>query len=159
MRKAGAAEKIRARKKGVLLSDSHRNAISEGMHTSEVFKIAMQSTAFKEKMRISKLGDKNPSWNNGSSFLPYSLEFTKELKRKIILRDAVCQLCGMTIEESKKKWRRTLCVNHINFDKKDCRFENLNVLCLSCNFKVNNNRAYYTDLFQKRMKEKLLTDL
>jgi hypothetical protein len=77
----------------------------------------------------------NPNWNGGLSFKPYTPEFNAKLKREIKIRDGgKCKLC-----DSPKR----LAVHHINYDKNDCRDENLITLCTNCNGKVNFNRNYW----------------
>jgi hypothetical protein len=99
------------------------------------------------------LGENNPNWRDGKSREPYSLDFNNRTKKKVKEADGyMCQLCGMTESGSIEKYGRVLSVNHINFDKKDCRLENLNTLCVSCNSKINFNRDYYTKYFQDKLK-------
>jgi hypothetical protein len=89
-----------------------------------------------------KTGDKNNNWNGGSSFEPYSLEWTNELKNKIRERDHyICQLC--------KKYGNT--IHHIDYNKKHCDFSNLINLCRSCNVKVNKNRIQWEIYFRLYM--------
>ena len=86
-------------------------------------------------------GERNPRWNNGSSFEPYCPKFTQELREEI--REAFgrkCFLCG-TPENDRK-----LAVHHINFDKKaGCygRKFNLLPLCIKCHNKTSGNHRYY----------------
>ena len=98
------------------------------------------------KRKISKnrkgkcVGAQHPHWNNGSSFEPYSLDWTKTLKQNIRERDKyTCQLCGQFGNV----------VHHIDYNKKNCNLENLITLCVSCHTKVNFNRDYWTNYFQK----------
>lgn len=82
----------------------------------------------RRKQSKSKIGDKNPSWNGGSSFYPYCPKFTKQLKEIIRERDnRTCQLCG--VKENGKK----LSVHHIHYDKPNCN-PDLIALCISCHF-------------------------
>lgn len=46
---------------------------------------------------------------------------------------------------------RRLCVNHIDFDKKNCDERNLNTLCVGCNTRINWDRDRWTAYFQKQM--------
>ena len=90
------------------------------------------------------MADRNPRWNNGSSFLPYCPKFTNELREEI--REAFgrkCYICG-TPEHGRK-----LAVHHINFDKKaGCygRKFNLIPLCAKCHGKIGGSRHYYFNL-------------
>lgn len=102
----------------------------------------------KDKISLSQKGSLHWNWLGGISNNPYPREFTPELKLKIRTRDNfTCCLCGRTEREELEELNRVLCVNHINFDKNDCREENLNTLCQRCNIKINRDREYWTDYF------------
>lgn len=75
-----------------------------------------------------KLSGKNANgWKGGSSFIPYSVEFTNELKRRIRERDKyTCQLC----------FKYGNSVHHIDEDKSNCDPTNLITLCRSCNTSI-----------------------
>ena len=94
----------------------------------------------KENMGKAKLGSKNPQWQGGTSFEPYSIDWTETLKRSIRERDKyICQLCS--------KYGNT--VHHKDYNKKNCNPNNLINLCGSCNVKVNANRNYWINYFKK----------
>lgn len=95
-------------------------------------------------------GEKHWNWKGGISENLYSKEFTPTLKLKIRTRDNfTCQLCAMTEKEELEKLNRVLCVNHIDFDKNNCKENNLNTLCIRCNVKINRKREYWTKYFQQ----------
>jgi len=99
-----------------------------------------------ERKRISKrmMGKKNPNWHGGISFYPYSTDFNGKLKEKIRKRDCyVCQFCG------KKQNGRAFPVHHIDYDKNNLNLLNLITLCNKHNVKVNFNRKYWRNYFQK----------
>ena len=103
----------------------------------------------KRKMSEAHKGNKNPNWNNGSSFEPYSLDWTETLRRSIRERDKyICQLCG------KLQGDRAHSVHHIDYNKINCNPDNLISLCAYCNSKVNKNRNYWTDYFRNLIKSK-----
>lgn len=63
---------------------------------------------------------------------PYPLEWTSSLKSAIRDRDGnCCSICGSS------KSARELHVHHINYQKHDCRPDNLITLCSSCHGKTN----------------------
>jgi len=96
--------------------------------------------------------ENNPSWIDGSSFLPYPPEFNKRLKQKILRRDNYkCQECDRTNIESFKKYKKSLCIHHIDYDKQNCDEQNLISLCLGCHIKTNINRENWTEYFQEIM--------
>lgn len=87
-------------------------------------------------------GENSPHWKGGKSFEPYTLDWTKTLRRSIRERDKyTCQLCGELQSDI------TFSVHHIDYDKKNCDPNNLITLCKSCHSKTNNNREYWTNLF------------
>jgi len=92
------------------------------------------------KMR-GKVGDKNPNWNGGTSYEPYSVDWTKTLKRAIRERDKyTCQLCNIQPDD-------TLSVHHIDYDKKNCSPNNLISLCRICHNKTQVRRDYWKEYF------------
>ena len=103
------------------------------------------------KKKISKTltgrycGKKHPNWQGGKSFEPYSVDWTRTLRRSIRERDHyICQLTGQYGNV----------VHHIDYDKKNCNPDNLITLSNSSNTKVNKNRKYWTRYFQNLMKLK-----
>jgi hypothetical protein len=83
-----------------------------------------------------KKGEKNINWNNGSSSLPYSIDWTKTLRKSVKERDHyICKIC---LGEGE-------IVHHIDYDKNNCELDNLITLCRKCHTKTNYNRAYWTN--------------
>lgn len=94
--------------------------------------------------------EKNPNWRGGLSFFPYSVDWTKTLKRSIRERDKyICQLCGAS------QGNREFSVHHIDYDKKNCNPRNLITLCLKCHLKTNFNRDYWKQYFKQVIKKLL----
>lgn len=94
------------------------------------------------------MGDGNPNWSGGLSRLPYPWDF-RETSKKVIERDGfICQNPGCDGTDER------LTTHHINYDKQDCRQENLICLCSSCNSKANFGRhkwqQFYESLMAKR---------
>jgi len=109
----------------------------------------------RKKMSIARKESKNPNWQGGKSFQPYSSKFNKKLKEKIKERDHyICQLCGKTESEAIiiDTLKRGLTIHHIDYDKKNCKEINLITLCRKCNSIVNFNRHYWTIFFKKKLK-------
>lgn len=97
-------------------------------------------------------GEKHWNWKGGISNNPYPSEFNITLKLKIRTRDNfTCCLCGKTEREELEELNRILCVNHVDFDKNNCKEENLNTLCLRCNVKINREREYWTNYFNENL--------
>lgn len=104
------------------------------------FKGKKHSEETRKKISILKIREKNPNWNNGSSFELYSVDWTKTLKQSIRERDKyICQLCSQYGNN----------VHHIDYDKKNCNPKNLITLCIFCHNKTRNNRDYWQSYFQQ----------
>jgi len=84
-------------------------------------------------------GKRNPAWNGGTSFKPYTSDFDRDFKSKIKQRDCFCQLCNT---------RSSLYIHHINYDKSHTTEDNCITLCNSCNCKVNVDRDYWFAYFR-----------
>ena len=91
-------------------------------------------------------GSNNSNWKGGIGIEPYCDAWAdKEYKEDIKERDdSMCMNpdCWNTSE--------TLCLHHIDYDKKNCSPSNLITLCASCNARANfsreNHALYYQDL-------------
>lgn len=104
-----------------------------------------------DKMSKSHEGIKCNWWRGGISFEPYDQNWTQQLKRRIRKRDNyICMLCGGV----QKELKRSLCVHHVDYNKKNSIKENCISLCDSCHSKTNSRRKYWTKFFQALLKEK-----
>ena len=114
-------------------------------------KVGVYSPEYLEKLRTShtgKNGEKSSNWKGGLSFEPYSHLFNRQLKDTIRARDNfICQKCGVLELE----YGRRLGIHHIDYDKKNCTENNLISLCTGCNGKVNGDREYWKEFFNKKM--------
>lgn len=109
-----------------------------------------------EKIRKSHIGkydgEKNPSWIDGRSYIPYTREFNNQFKKSIKERDNFfCQLCFIDEQDSKKIYKRKLAVHHINYNKLLTNTNNCITLCNRCNTLVNSNRDYWTNCFKNHL--------
>jgi hypothetical protein len=85
-------------------------------------------------------GDKNPNYKHGLAKLPYPVIFNDKLKLKIRKRDNfTCQCCGLKEKDS----FRNLDVHHIDYNKFNCKENNLITTCQLCNTKANRDRDYW----------------
>jgi len=93
-----------------------------------------------------KIQEKNPLWNNGSSFEPYPNEFNNVLRENIRQRDDYkCQLCGVPQIECEQR----LSVHHIDYNKKNNKSNNLISLCFNCHNKVHYDRDFWKLIFKE----------
>jgi len=101
-------------------------------------------------------GEKHPNYIDGRSYLPYTSEFTLELKESIRKRDNyTCQNCNMTEEEHLIVVGRVLHVHHIDYNKQNCDGNNLISLCIHCNVRANYNRDYWQEIYTKKINDLL----
>jgi transposase len=94
-------------------------------------------------------GESCRNWKGGLSLLPYSPDFTKQLREQIRQRDGyTCQNCGRHrgVLES-----HLLDVHHIDYDKENTNQKNLITLCKGCHMRANNNREYWSFFYSSKM--------
>lgn len=127
--------------KGKPFSEEHKQRISEALRGR---KRPPLSKEWKRKIGLAMKGNKCYAWQGGKSFEPYSVDWTKDLKRAIRKRDKyTCQICGI---------EPAIFVHHIDYNKKNCSSNNLITLCPSCHSKTNYNRDYWIKFFNKLIK-------
>ena len=129
-------------KKGKVFTAEHRRKLSEA-------KIGYvpwgKGKKMPESFVRSRVGAGNPAWQGGISFEPYSLDWTKTLKRSIRERDKyTCQIGGELQSDT------AFPVHHIDYDKRNCDPENLITLCRKCHTKTNTNRDYWIEYFTNK---------
>jgi len=96
-------------------------------------------------------GKDSHMWRGGTSLEPYCFEFTKDLKEFIKQRDnykCMTPFCEKPITRN-----NPLGVHHIDYDKKNCTFENLISNCRSCNCKANFNRDEWKEIYRTVIKQ------
>ena len=95
-----------------------------------------------------QVGEKHYNWKGGISCEPYcDVWLDKDFKESIKERDGYkCQ--------NHDCWRTSnrLMVHHIDYNKKNCKPENLITLCGSCNSRANKNRDQMTIFYQNILK-------
>lgn len=105
-------------------------------------------------LSCSTKGEHNPNFKGWISREPYSKKWDNELKEKIRKRDNFqCQNCSMTEEEHLTVVSRNLLVHHIDYNKKNCKEDNLITVCLWCNTRANHNRKYWLKKYQNKIKK------
>jgi 5-methylcytosine-specific restriction endonuclease McrA len=92
--------------------------------------------------------DKHWNWQGGKSFEPYAPSWNSQVKERIRVRDNfTCQVCKVPELE----FNRKLDVHHIDYNKKNCKENNLVSLCNSCHTKTNKNRKYWKNYFNQML--------
>ena len=108
-------------------------------HTEE----AINSMA--EKLSYINSGSGNPNWRGGLSFGTYCCSWSdREYKESIKERDGYkCQ--------NPDCWRtsNTICIHHIDYDKMNCRPDNLIAVCSSCNSRANFDRQFWQEHYEE----------
>jgi hypothetical protein len=131
----------------------HGNACRDKKHYCKVCNVEITRQAIrcsscktKELFKLGILNNKgiiNGSWIDGRSYENYPSEFTKRLKEQIRKRDNYeCQNCG----------RKGNPVHHIDYNKQNCKENNLITLCQHCNNTANINRKYWKMFYQNIIK-------
>ena len=93
-------------------------------------------------MSNDRIGEKNHQWKGGLSPIPYSMGWTKALKKRIKERDHdLCQIC----------YQKGTDIHHIDYVKCHHDPENLITLCHSCHSKTNHNRESWAFMFVDTM--------
>lgn len=143
--------------KGRPLSKEHKEKLriaGTGRHPTEETrrKLSLSLTGrkfseeTKKKMGDAKRGEKSPNWKGGIQENPYSVDWTKTLRRSIRERDKyICQIC------SEPQMDITHSVHHIDYDKTNCNPNNLITLCHSCHIKTNFEREKWIINFTTMM--------
>ncbi|KKL16642.1 hypothetical protein LCGC14_2493530 [marine sediment metagenome] len=97
---------------------------------------------------LTRSGEKNHQWKGGISAEPYCFEWSFQ-EFKDMVKDRDDNKCQNPICHRNSK---RLHIHHINYDKKDCRIDNLITVCNSCNSRANKNRdkwqAHYAGLIK-----------
>lgn len=105
-------------------------------------------------MKIKFINPKNhPRYIHGRGNEDYPIEFTDTLKEEIRIRDDYkCKKCGTKRNIVANKEEK-MHVHHIDYNKQNCKKENLICLCNKCNLKVNTNRDYWYAFFTYIMED------
>jgi hypothetical protein len=98
-------------------------------------------------------GEKNPLWNNGSSFDPYTPDFNKRFKKLIKERDGGCVMCNINLLDL-AELKRDVHIHHIDYCKLNTFPQNCVTLCVNCHGLTIVNREHWVKFFQDLLKER-----
>jgi hypothetical protein len=146
---------------GIIFTEEHCKNISKAQFRNieqpgylENMSIQMKKLWANPEFRNKLIGENASNWQGGISKLPYSQDWTEELKEYVRERDnCECQLCFISQDEL----NRRLDIHHIDYDKKNCNEDNLISLCVSCHAKTTNNRQRWINYFNyyKKLKKEI----
>jgi len=133
----------------------YQNNLEARLHQSKKTKEFFENNP-EARLHLSEIAKKqfedprnHPQWRGGISCDPYcdawaDQEYKADLKER---DDNMCMNpdCWNTSE--------TLCLHHIDYDKKNCSPSNLITVCTSCNSRANSNRENHTLYYQDLMTE------
>jgi len=110
------------------------------------------SKEVRDMLSIKVKGKNHPRYIDGRSFLPYPIEFNQSLKDKIRERDDyTCQNCSMSEEEHLIIFGTNLHIHHIDYNKQNCKEDNLITVCNNCNNRANFNCSYWQSFFTNKI--------
>ena len=100
-------------------------------------------------------GKNNVNYAHGEGYKRYPILFNNRLKLKIRERDGFkCQCCRITEKAHFKRFKENLHVHHIDYNKQNCKEDNLITTCKLCNVNANFDRdywfAYYTYIMENK---------
>lgn len=134
--------------KGHLVSDETKRKIGIANKGRGFKQGHVVTESMKEKISLGHLGEKNNSWNGGTSRKPYAFGFSTRLKLKIRKRNNFeCVECGI----NENSLGRKLEVHHIDYDKNNNAENNLIALCKSCHSKTNFTRNDWKIYFMGKL--------
>lgn len=121
------------------------------------YKCSAEDTMSKRDLNLAS----NPNWRGGKSFEPYTSDFTEKLKEEIRNRDQRrCKICGKEEKEEIKDRSKKLQIHHIDYEKSNCKKENLISLCSVCHGYTNFKREEWEDILKGIIKiDKILIDV
>ncbi len=98
--------------------------------------------------------ERNPNWNGGTSFEPYTPDFNNNFRELIKERDHyACMLCNIFDDDAKILYKKRLAVHHIDSDKANTFPQNCCLLCLRCNNLVTKHREIWEKHFHELLKK------
>ena len=125
--------------KGRIMSEETRRKMRQN---HKGFSGKHQTQTIREQISATMSGSKSHLWRGGISIEPYTVDWTKTLRRSIRERDRfTCQICFSDGNS----------VHHIDYNKFNSNPTNLITLCRNCHSKTNHNRLAWKSLLTKRI--------
>lgn len=132
-----------------------RNAIRCGSCASKLRVGKLNSNYGKHTLSNKFKGKNNPAYKHGKANDSYTYEFSIKLKRTIRERDNnICQICSKSAQEEKIQTGKNLIIHHIDYNKNNCKEDNLITVCNSCHGKTNEHRESWIVFFAELKKER-----
>jgi predicted DNA-binding protein YlxM (UPF0122 family) len=95
----------------------------------------------------SQIPKNNPNYIHGKCYAPYNSQWNKNTKEKIRKRDNFkCSICNKK-QRYLRGYHKKLSIHHIDYNKQNCKENNLIALCAKCHIKTNFNRDYWYAYF------------
>jgi hypothetical protein len=116
-------------------------------------KAKLSGIALKSHLGLTKK-ENHPNWLGGISFEPYDKNFDENFCKLIRQRDGCCLICNKLNENELREIGQSLCVHHLDYNKKNTCKENCLSLCNSCHCKTNYNRSSWIKFFQTILSDK-----
>jgi len=142
-----------------LLSKTYINAIEKlkfKCPEGHIFKVSWNNFSGENGSRcptcwkINNYGCNHPNWKGGISKEPYCEIFSdKDFKEYIKHRDGY-----KCLNPCCSKNYKYLAIHHIDYNKRNCKQDNLITICLSCNSKANIDREWHTSWYRAIMKQR-----
>jgi len=80
----------------------------------------------------------------------YGAPWGKQLRLKIRTRDGfICQICKKTDADNRLKYHKPLSIHHIDYDKHNCKEDNLISLCCGCHGRTGKTKEFWKEYFTK----------
>lgn len=135
---------------GKPVSSDTREKLSNALKGNQHLLGHIHSKESRKKMSDVRKGENHPNWRGGTTKDPYCPIFQNKDFRAIVLeRDKnECQNPDCWGVDAR------ICLHHIDYDKKECRLDNLITLCHSCNMRANYDREWNMLNYQEIIKIK-----
>ena len=130
-------------KKGHKSYLTKESKIKIGQNNAKYWLGKKRSLETRNKIAAKLCGSQSNLWKGGISAEPYSLDWTRTLRRCVRERDKyTCQMCG------KLQSDRAFDVHHIDHNKKNNNPVNLITLCKRCHSRVGQHRKYWEKILK-----------